>query len=84
MAKNSLEASSSNPFRIVYREGEGKVSEERPEWNHLKYEYKKIDNHAFEFTYIWTVATAALIADAAFTWARKAAQCNLSLLPIPR
>ncbi len=62
---------------------------DRPEWAHLHYQRRRRRCHAaagsstFEMGLHWSVATGACLAEMAQGWARKAAQCGFSLVPIP-
>jgi len=60
----------------------GSRHSDRKEWWHLRYEQEYEPDSSFDISLQWSVATGALIADMIISWARKAQQNGLSLLPV--
>ena len=60
----------------------GSRHSDRKEWFHLRYQQEYEPDSSFDIALQWSVATGARIADMVISWARKAQQNGLSLLPV--
>ena len=56
---------------------------DRPEWAEGRCQARFRPNRSFELRLNWTVATGALVTELVSTWARKAQQNGLCIVPLP-